>query len=158
MDKGIFKDKIYTVLHVGGRITSKRWHEFIGSHRPENYITVIDHPLRNDPLNIVTTRIIGSPGEFIKKMPDYISPHSTSPWVKRILELSDNTEKIVSETLAASKILSEAHISRILSEKVIKNSAIFLGNSMPVRDMEMFSSDRKVDLVWGGNRGASGID
>jgi len=45
------------ILHLGGRITSKRWYEYIQATDPSQYIMALKHPLRNDPLHKVTTRI-----------------------------------------------------------------------------------------------------
>ncbi len=45
------------ILHLGGRITSKRWYEYVEHVSPKHYIMALNHPLRNDPLHNVTTRI-----------------------------------------------------------------------------------------------------
>lgn len=45
------------ILHLGGRITSKRWYQYMEKVAPSQYIMALSHPLRNDPLHNVTTRV-----------------------------------------------------------------------------------------------------
>lgn len=71
--------------------------------------------------------------------------------------------------------LTEPQVASIISETLSSHSALFVGNSMPIRDIDMYGSgwsrctrdtsavilnlELFCRMVWiGGNRGASGID
>ena len=48
--------------------------------------------------------------------------------------------------------------ARIVSEEIPERAALFLGNSMPIRDMDMYASPSGKTVSVAANRGASGID
>ena len=81
--------------------------------------------------------------------------------------------KEISFQLDAELTLSEPHVARIVANSLTLDSALFLGNSMSVRDSDMYCEGalrnamnlppELYDLPWSfirvaGNRGASGID
>lgn len=158
LHKNLFKEKLDTVLHLGGRITSKRWYDFIKNNRPEKYITIINHPLKNDPLHVVSHRINLSPGEFAKSIIKKTDTGDPSQLLNFLIKLSNKTEKIVEEFVNNSKKIDEIFIAREISKLIFPGGSLFLGNSMPVRDMDIFYNGGNKDILWGGNRGSSGID
>ena len=52
------------VLHLGGRMTSQRYYDFIQKQNPAEYIMVLNHALRNDPNHQVSLRIEASVSQF----------------------------------------------------------------------------------------------
>lgn len=69
--------------------------------------------------------------------------------------------------------MTEPHVARAVSQALRSNSALFVGNSMPIRDSDMYGSkwtnadtpnaslNLELKYHWiqvAGNRGASGID
>ncbi len=152
------KEKIDTVIHLGGRITSKRYYQFIKKTGPVNYITVLDHPLRNDPLHKVTHRVKSSVSLFVQQILPSLKQCIDKRFLLSLKNSSQAAEKIINEFFRKSDQLSEIFIARAVSKLIGKGSVLFLSNSMPVRDMDMYASPENRDLKIGGNRGASGID
>ena len=68
-------------------------------------------------------------------------------------------DKAIEDVLAGNtERYFEGNITRMIGALVPSNSALFVSNSMPVRDLDVFGSDRPDALEVYGNRGASGID
>jgi len=67
-------------------------------------------------------------------------------------------EKQVSDIILQESVYSEGLIAKCCVESIENEGQLFIGNSMPIRDVDMFSltSSKKIDIY--SNRGASGID
>ena len=67
-------------------------------------------------------------------------------------------EKQVSKFLLQESVYSEGTIAKCCVESIEDGGKFFIGNSMPIRDVDMFSltSTKRIDTY--SNRGASGID
>jgi 2-succinyl-5-enolpyruvyl-6-hydroxy-3-cyclohexene-1-carboxylate synthase len=67
-------------------------------------------------------------------------------------------EKQVSKFLLQESVYSEGTIAKCCVESIDDGGELFIGNSMPIRDVDMFTltSLKKIDTY--SNRGASGID
>ena len=67
-------------------------------------------------------------------------------------------EKQVSDIILHESVFSEGTIAKCCVESIKNDGQLFIGNSMPIRDVEMFTlaSLKKIDTY--SNRGASGID
>ncbi len=149
--------KIDTVIHLGGRITSKRYYRFIEKIKPANYITVLNHHLRNDPLHTVSHRIKSSVKTFIYSILPQLNLREDSKLLSRLKLASNLVNKEIDDFVRKGN-LNEIFISREISKNINRNNILFLSNSMPVRDMDMYAAVNEKKLYIGGNRGASGID
>ncbi len=152
------KEKIDSIIHLGGRITSKRYYQFVEKSDPDNYITVLNHPLRNDPLHKVSHRVRSSVSGFAGAVIPGLKRRTDKNLLLKFRKLSEAAGKIIDEFVTRANQLNEIFISREVSKGIIPKSGLFLSNSMPVRDMDMYSCPDRKDLMIGGNRGASGID
>nr|GMD80395.1 protein PHYLLO, chloroplastic isoform X2 [Ipomoea batatas] len=165
---------------IGSRITSKRISQMLESCFPCSYIMVDKHPSRHDPLHIVTHRIQTTITRFANCLLKACVPHTGNQWRDFLQVL--NTTVCNSKNLAAWEIsllinsensLTEPYVAHILLEAICSESAIFFGNSMPIRDADMYGwngpeCDHNLAIMMGSgschyiqvgaNRGASGID
>lgn len=145
------------IIHVGGRMTSKRFYEFCGSLKNAEYISVLSHPLRNDPLHRVTVRVQADAVTFARTLMARLEKRAGSR-VLSFMRAADRTVgKIIGRELSKGAF-SEMAIARLVSQGISGATGLFLSNSMPVRDMDMYSDPAGERVVVGGNRGASGID
>ncbi len=153
------------VIHLGGRITSKRWYEYIDHHRPKEYLMVLNHPLRNDPTHIVTTRLQTKVNLFCEAIVEKLSQRKENTFLSHL----QNANKVVEETInnfleTSSELfetpheLSEPEVARLISQLIPKNTGLFLASSLPVREMDMYADFKGNAIEIGANRGASGID
>jgi len=142
------------VLHLGGQLLSKRIQQWLEESAPEHYIHVHESVRRIDPGHLMTLRLFCSPQYFADALLEKIKPRpfQASPWD------SDAIQSRLDKFLFSKNELSEPAIARCLSSLLPDQHALFIGNSMPIRDLQMFAqrgaSPKRID----GNRGASGID
>ncbi|XP_022776661.1 protein PHYLLO, chloroplastic isoform X3 [Durio zibethinus] len=163
------------IVQIGSRITSKRISQMLEKCFPCAYILVDNHPCRHDPSHFVTHRIQSSAIEFANILLKAQFPHRSSKWRGDLKALNMMVGQEISFQVCAEHRLSEPYIAHVISKALSAESALFIGNSMVIRDADMYgynwtSENRGVaDMVlktelpckWisvAGNRGASGID
>ncbi len=145
------------VLHLGGAITSKRLQEHLARVRPE-YMVVNPHPFRQDPFHQVTHRVEMGVSGFCKWLTPSIRDIGGPSWGRNFSESSRCLSQEIDAWLKDAPALSEIAVARLVSRQRPAGSVLFLGNSMPVRDMDMYgAADGPAGLV-AANRGASGIE
>ncbi|MCX6580862.1 MAG: 2-succinyl-5-enolpyruvyl-6-hydroxy-3-cyclohexene-1-carboxylic-acid synthase [Candidatus Aminicenantes bacterium] len=173
-DAFLKKFPVDTVLHLGGRITSKRWYGYIEKLRPVNYISVLSHSLRNDPLHIVSLRVKSRVLDFIETLlpqltkvfgPTFFQKGGPPEakvidgeylhWLRRASEAAG---RVIEEVAAKREFIDEIGAARAISKLMPPEHGLFLSNSMAVREMDMYAVPGGANPIIGGNRGASGID
>jgi 2-succinyl-5-enolpyruvyl-6-hydroxy-3-cyclohexene-1-carboxylate synthase len=145
------------VLHVGGAVTSKRLLEHLGALRPE-YMLVADHPLRQDPVHQITHRFEVDIAEFCTWLAPSVRDRGQRPWGQAFIAASNAAGACIDAWLAEQPALTEILAARAVSRLRPENTVLFLGNSMPVRDMDMYGAADGCGGPVHANRGASGID
>ena len=145
------------VLHLGGGITSKRLQQHLAGLRPE-YVLVADHPFRQDPAHQVTRRIESDVTAFCEALSPALGERSPVACAAGWSAASQAVSKQIDAWLEQSGKLTEIHVARLASRVCTKADVLFLGNSMPIRDMDAYGAGEAEALWVAANRGASGID
>lgn len=146
------------VLHLGGRMTSKRWYDYIERIHPAEYIMVLNHPLRNDPLHGVTLRVQSRVDDFCNALAQKVTKGKVNPFLSSLQKLNGRIDGIVEEYFGRAAQLSEAAAARLITQHIPSNDGLFLASSLPIRHVDMYADPRGSAAVVGSNRGASGID
>ncbi|MBN1869268.1 MAG: 2-succinyl-5-enolpyruvyl-6-hydroxy-3-cyclohexene-1-carboxylic-acid synthase [Candidatus Omnitrophica bacterium] len=146
------------VIHLGGRMTSKRWYEYMQAACPGQYIMALNHPLRHDPLHHVTTRIHSDIAGFCRSLENKIPQRRANRSLLRLQRLNTRVHHEINAFLKEKDDLSEPQTARLITELIPKGDGLFLANSMPIRDTDMFGTPYGNAAILGSNRGASGID
>ena len=146
------------ILHLGGRMTSKRWHEYLKAADPSQYIMAISHPLRNDPPHKVTTRVQCDVASFCRAIEREIPQRKDSRLLLRLQKLNKKVHHQIDVSLKDQSGLSEPQAARLITASIPSNDGLFIASSMPVREIDMYGTPDKNKVVFGSNRGASGID
>ena len=146
------------VLHLGGRMTSQRYYDFIQKQNPAEYIMVINHALRNDPHHQVSLRVEASVSNFIQTVIGLIKPRKTSVALKVLSKANKVADQIIEDSFEMDGPVNEPRIARLVSQLIPEGQGLFLSNSMPVRDMANYADFKGRAVSVNGNRGASGID
>jgi 2-succinyl-5-enolpyruvyl-6-hydroxy-3-cyclohexene-1-carboxylate synthase len=149
-----------TLLQVGSPFVSKRFLHYIQqTPQPRHHIIVKNHPYRHDPSYTVTHHVETDIVAFCEALLDeHVAISSAPQWTHAFLARSALVDRIVSTTVNASQSLSEIAVAQLVSERLPAEQALWLGNSMPVRDMDMYGSPFGSSEQVAANRGASGID
>ena len=146
------------VIHLGGRMTSKAYYEYIDSKDLKKYIMVLNHSLRNDPLHNVTDRIQSSMKVFCQDFNSKISKKKDTDFLDIFITANEDVQNLVCSHWEIGDDLVEAKVVRSVSQLTAANHNIFLGNSLTIRMMDSFSDYKGNVVRITANRGASGID
>lgn len=81
-----------------------------------------------------------------------------SSYLQSWLTLQNHLQKVIHQTLQSTKPLRESKVAWLVSQTLPPGTPLFIANSMPVRDVELFwqLGNRKIQPYF--NRGANGID
>ncbi len=145
------------VLHLGGAFTSKRLLEHLSGVQAE-YALVAGHSMNYDPGLAVRRRIGADLTAFCRWLTPSVRSLPGSDWAAGLCALDRDTAELISER-SGGAALSEIGAARTVSQVVPAEGLLFLGNSMPIRDMDMYGAARRgagPRVI--ANRGASGID
>lgn len=145
------------ILHIGAPLTSKRFLKFASIQNNLRYVHITDTDKRNDPEHIVTHRFIADLNTIGTNLVHHINPKPND-----LLDLLNSHDKTVNEIvdtiIDTQGKVTEISIVRIISENLPTEHVLFLGNSMPIRDFDMYADFKQLPVHVGSNRGASGID
>lgn len=146
------------VLHFGDRIVSKVLKYWLKEHSLTEYIQVADHPDRQDPHHQATWRFMCCPTRFCQEMIAKVQVNADSQWLRAWKTKSEQIESKLNVIFEEKKDLTEPGIVRELNKSLSSSCALFLGNSMPIRDADLFLyPDQPIGPIFG-NRGVAGID
>ncbi|KAL9246308.1 hypothetical protein vseg_019859 [Gypsophila vaccaria] len=163
--------KVDVIIQIGSRITSKRISQFLEYCSPCSFIMVDKHPCRHDPSHIVTHRIQSTISQFTACLLKCNPPRLNSRWISLLKAVDSEVAWALSFQICSEYSLTEPYVAHALSEVLVPEAALFIGNSMPIRDADMYSQGvvscsgstlqfgfpcQRIQIV--GNRGASGID
>ncbi|KAK9162430.1 hypothetical protein Syun_003332 [Stephania yunnanensis] len=167
--------KADVIVQIGSRMTSKRISQMLVECIPHSYIMVDKHPHRHDPSHIITHRVQSTITEFVGALMNVEFPKTSSKWSCFLQALSMMVAEEISLQIHANPSLTEPHVAQVISEALPINAALFFGNSMVIRDADMYGCGwvrptMKCHITMPsyileclgthatGNRGASGID
>jgi len=145
------------ILHLGGRIISKRLQQHLKAVRP-TYLHVDGNPRPIDPNHQVTHRIVHEVGAFCAWLLPMVRGRNFPKWPVDAPALSRRVSEMLSQSLPATGRLTEPAVAHMLSKERPEGSLLFAGNSMPVRDLDMYACEDGPAGIDMGSRGASGID
>ncbi|XP_066321928.1 protein PHYLLO, chloroplastic-like isoform X5 [Miscanthus floridulus] len=163
------------IVQIGSRITSKRVGMFLETSFPSSYILIDRHPCRHDPSHVVTHRIQANVAEFAASLCRCTFQRKRSRWTEILTILNSVVSQEIMFQIHAKCSLTEPYVAHIIGESLYGDAVMFVGNSMVIRDLDMFGSGWMdyttngnnvmthhfpdfVGTAVAGNRGASGID
>jgi 2-succinyl-5-enolpyruvyl-6-hydroxy-3-cyclohexene-1-carboxylate synthase len=149
-----------TVLHLGGRITSKRLGSLLASVPERTVISLSDRLRPFNPYGGISLSFYGALTTSAKELLATLQTHpadALSAFMKnRDVTVATALQELLAQGSEAS--ITEPSLLATLSSAVPTSHLLFLGNSMPIRDFEMFAQPRSTPPWILANRGASGID
>uniref|UniRef100_A0A0D3F6X4 Mandelate racemase/muconate lactonizing enzyme C-terminal domain-containing protein n=1 Tax=Oryza barthii TaxID=65489 RepID=A0A0D3F6X4_9ORYZ len=163
------------IVQIGSRITSKRVGTYLESCSPSSYILIDAHPCRHDPSHVVTHRIQATITEFAASLCQCNFQTKTSRWSDILMVLNSAVSQEIMFQVHSECSLTEPYVAHVIGEALYGDATMFIGNSMVIRDLDMFgkgwidhSTNANNAMMHhfpgflgapvAGNRGASGID
>ena len=145
------------ILHVGGNFVSKRLLERV-SRRSCTVVQVCPHPMELDPGRAVERRFEADIDTFCRWL-SAVARHFPLPaWPLPFDTLNAAAAAELDTWCAARNMPTEVGVARAVSRALPADATLFLGNSMPVRDADMYAAHDGPGAWVEVNRGASGID
>ena len=142
------------VIHFGGRLVSKSYETWLAKTPVEKVVLLVEHTDPFDPVLCITDRFTAQ----VRWMCQLVDSNRPSSKDAAWLHAWEAGSAQVAERFLEIKNLSEPALARTISRLMDMEHGLFLGNSMPVRDMDVFFHPEMVLHRVGINRGASGID
>lgn len=170
------------VLQFGERLTSKRLCKFIkaASDSQEDFVHILvtGSSKRCDPLFTVTHQVRSTVSEFLEECAVVVENSKETRianvgqfhtggalWknpLSKLITLTAQIDETMNQMMSRtpSGRLTEPWLARAILENVERPGALFIGNSMPIRDLDAFggAAHDGLRLRVAANRGASGID
>lgn len=157
------------VLHIGGKITSKRIGLFCRNAIGDCYLQVKEQPGRLDPFDQNPVSVLACIEEFCHLASTLVRAEKRQTkqnWLASWLRANRAARALVEQKISTTSSLSSLHLCRFLPSIPASSAAspppsLFLGNSSAIRDFDAFahlSSQQKSCPTIFGQRGTSGID
>lgn len=139
------------VLRLGGIPTSKSvWTWLEGGSTDQ---ILVNRSRLADPLSSANTVIDVSPQDFVADPPEFAAAHGfLEAW-----RSADTTVGAAVTDVVGDAVMSEPFVAMAVVAGVESGSIVFVGSSMPIRDVDTFAAPRG-DVRVIANRGVNGID
>ena len=157
--------EIEAVWHIGFPPTSKRWLTHWGENPATQMVWIADHAERHDQSHNFRWKIECGIAEFCEQLVSELKlaeraeviPLKTQQW----LQASAKVEALMEQHFplySEKKEIDDFALSRRLTEIIPETHGFFIGNSIPVRAVDMLGSGKGAEIPAALNRSASGID
>lgn len=144
-----------SILHFGGKLVSKRWLLWNKKLPLIPYLHISNSSKNYNPIFRLTHRFYVKATDFCEKFLPFLA--SSSPnYLNEWLSLSTQIKKRVNKFYRQESKVSELYLPIFLSQ-LETSFALFISNSMPVRDADLLFFPLKAVRIFA-NRGVSGID
>lgn len=170
------------IIRFGAMPTSKAYRQYLeyGESKKERTMHLVVDPGGQwlDPTYLATHIIHADPVDFCRRLVHRLEaaafdgerseadvntsgtgqPEIVSAWCRRWLVANRKARQVMEEEMARLAEPFEGAVFPLLNDILPSDATLFVGNSMPVRDLDAFFSGRDRALRILGNRGANGID
>ncbi|MEK9665911.1 MAG: 2-succinyl-5-enolpyruvyl-6-hydroxy-3-cyclohexene-1-carboxylic-acid synthase [Deltaproteobacteria bacterium] len=145
-------------IHLGNQYVSKRWLQWWQDCNSTRKIVITNHPERQDPSQCPHWRLQLDWEELEEILPLTVASPSRTQWLEQWKLGSQALEEQMAQWWDQTERFGEVSIVRELIRQMPIERALFVGNSLPIREVDMLSTTRNTPLQIAANRGASGID
>ncbi|MCA0992035.1 2-succinyl-5-enolpyruvyl-6-hydroxy-3-cyclohexene-1-carboxylic-acid synthase [Pseudalkalibacillus hwajinpoensis] len=146
------------IIRFGAMPVSKAYTLFVNKVESPLHLVIDENGWRDPTLSSSDMPNV-SPVEFVKSLLPVLQEfkHRENKWLETWKELNEVTVNLLREDLEVDGLF-EGYVFRELGQLMDKDDLLFVGNSMPVRDLENFFLPEGARPTIMGNRGANGID
>lgn len=144
------------VLHVGDVFVSKYLQEHLRGLNAA-YVQISPRSDNRDPLHRVTRRYTLDLATLPGQLRNMIRPRPRNTWLDSLLAVDKEAGKRLHAALRTDSRLTELAVAEAVESFLSPEMALFIGNSMPVRDLDVLLRNCPSPVIRA-NRGVSGID
>lgn len=147
------------IIRFGAMPVSKPYLLFQKKLSDIKHILVEPHEGYREPTNRATTMVFADPTMFCQQL-RVAAEESDLASRENWLQKWQNINEVAKQALTKREEIkmTEGHLVQTVINKVPNKSIVYVGNSMPIRDLDTFllSNDKSIRIL--ANRGANGID
>lgn len=145
------------IIRFGAMPVSKALTIFLKENHMAEQLVVDGGGGWRDPSVISTNMIFCNETYFCEKLLSYLEINPSSSYLESWKKMNDLTKENMAVIRDVVE-LSEAKLFYQLAEVLPAESTLFVGNSMPIRDLDSFFISNQKSIKVMANRGANGID
>ncbi|MDP6853742.1 MAG: 2-succinyl-5-enolpyruvyl-6-hydroxy-3-cyclohexene-1-carboxylic-acid synthase [Candidatus Marinimicrobia bacterium] len=138
------------VLRFGRKPTSKKLNQYLDKWKDKTILIDAWEQFNDDCPQFIQAPI----GDFCDVQMDAIITRNEEQWTTNMLQLEKSTNAVI----ANNKNIHEGIIAKTCLETLKNGNNFIIGNSMPIRDVDSYSSAVTHKISAYSNRGTSGID
>ena len=153
------------ILRIGGSPTSTAVLDLLSECREARQVVVDGGHRWKDQRARAHRYLRAAPGPVLERLLASPFQEADPGWLEGWAEAERRTQQVLDETGVVGgsaggqeKDVLEGEILAAVAAAVPEDGRLFVGNSMPVRDLDAFAPPRDAAFEVFGNRGASGID
>lgn len=146
------------IIRFGAMPVSKSYLKWLTSLDSPFHVIIEPEAGYREPAGVAVHPIFAGPSKFAIQLGERVEePFVDEKWLS-IWKSMNKTAKDLLLTATPEEGMNEGHAVVKLSEVLPDNSVLYVGNSMPIRDVDTFfmTTPKQVDIM--ANRGANGID
>lgn len=164
MDLLLLNDKVRwnqpdLILWVGGPVVSRRLLEWMGQESRTKLVRVSSNLVLEDPLHRASEFYVSSIVNELPRLAGTGLPAASKNWLDG---WSAADRAVAAEwaqpDLSSGQGVSQAEIAQLVTEVRETDYRLFIGNSLPIREVDQFGALNNHIQHVSANRGASGID
>ncbi|MDC0744278.1 2-succinyl-5-enolpyruvyl-6-hydroxy-3-cyclohexene-1-carboxylic-acid synthase [Polyangium mundeleinium] len=147
------------LIELGAPATSQGYADYLAKHPTAARYVIAPHGW-NDPSQDATALVLADPAETARALAARLGParrSSPSLWAESFRR-ADALAWSLAEAHASAAHLTEAAVARLVIAGCPADALFSVGNSLPVRDVDLWAPPRPSPLGVLHQRGASGID
>jgi 2-succinyl-5-enolpyruvyl-6-hydroxy-3-cyclohexene-1-carboxylate synthase len=144
------------VLRFGAPPTSRSLSQYLGRFAASTIVVDPDRRWR-DPDQAAADVVACDPVALLEGVAERLDGRSSGAWQYSWRQASASASAALERQLNRSP-MHEGHVVRALARQLPEEATIFVGSSMPIRDVDTFWPAAGPGQRFLGNRGASGID
>lgn len=147
------------MLRFGAMPVSKAYLRYIEQHPSCRHVIVDDAAGWREPPSLASDMVYTDPVYFCEALTDYLRAQAfdADTWARDWIALNRVTQETVRITGAVDELF-EGRAFMELAACLPKCATLYVGNSMPVRDLDTFWMKNNKNIRTMANRGANGID
>lgn len=153
--KEYFKPEV--IIRFGAMPVSKSILQFLQKHNDARQFIIDSGEGWRDPSGTGTEMVYCDESLFCQTIMKRINNRKETDWLTKWQRIDHKTKNILLEAKEGF-ILSESKLFSTIAEMLPKEATLFIGNSMPIRDIDTFFHYHNRSIKLMANRGANGID
>ncbi|MGG4042395.1 2-succinyl-5-enolpyruvyl-6-hydroxy-3-cyclohexene-1-carboxylic-acid synthase [Bacillus smithii] len=145
------------IIRFGAMPVSKALTFFLQENRDAEQWVVDGGGLWRDPSYSATRMIACEETSFCRKLSEKVRRNHHSRWIEKWIAVNEKTKEWM-RTVNDVEFLDEGKLFYQLHYALPEGATLFVGNSMPIRDVDsfFFKNSKQIEIM--ANRGANGID